>query len=666
MNDRLSEPPNLRGQSPLRLGVVLWTGVALAAGLLAGVGCYQDATTTVARQPASELEKRNTGEVLFTSVASTLSDLPRYVNLKVRPPIVVLDSTNSSDRKTVMAVIDADPGNPAAAGQFNYLHVVSGNSRFESLPQGVRPGDQVRYYNQTDAFGKQYYVESEVLRVIHENGMLLASMFPEPILDPYRMQIWRYSDEKLQDIERRFSSYIRGRAAPVGWEPSPDETVLNQVVDRLNQWIRRAQLPDEWRSDPLVETLSDDLRALLVDASLADSIFKREDSRYLQEAVWLRDISVWARGDSLDPVERATRLFDWTVRNIQLETDESLGQVAYRPWHTLLFGRGTAEQRAWVFALLCRQQGLDVVMFAPPDTDSPTLSQPPLAALWSDGDFYLFDPLIGLPIPAEPAEDGKPAGVATLAQVLADDALLRRLDLDAEHPYRLGASDLRGAVALIEASPLALSRRMRLVESHLVGDQKIALTVDATALAESVVESQQVAEARIWDYPYRTIAAGLAAEAEPRKAAVKDLRIMVWRPGLWKARVLHLQGTFDGEESAKKYYRSARPSKVRIEEARIHPAEKVFLEEAKMHASYWLGLLLYEQQHYDNAADYFDRFTLQATPDGPWTSGARYNLARAYEAQGATDKAIALYDVDTSPQSHGNRIRARRLREAAP
>jgi tetratricopeptide (TPR) repeat protein len=292
--------------------------------------------------------------------------------------------------------------------------------------------------------------------------------------------------------------------------------------------------------------------------------------------------------------------------------------------------------------------------------------QPPLAALWSDGNFYLFDPLLGLPIPGPPAADGKPTTVATLAEILADDSLLRRLDLDSEHPYRLTTSELEGAVALVEASPLALSRRMKLVESHLAGDQKIALAADATALAESIKQAAQVSDVRIWDYPYRTRAAALAVDPEAREAAIAELRTFVWRPSLWKARVLHFQGSFDGDESAKKYYRTTRPSNDRIEKSRIHPEEKRLVEEAKMHASYWLGLLLYEQQHYDNAANYFDRFTLRATPDGPWTLGARYNLARAYEAQGLTDKAIALYESDTSPQSHGNRLRARRLRQAAP
>jgi hypothetical protein len=48
----------------------------------------------------------------------------------------------------------------------------------------------------------------------------------------------------------------------------------------------------------------------------------------------------------------------------------------------------------------------------------------------------------------------------------------------------------------------------------------------------------------------------------------------------------------------------------------------------------------------------------------PWLPGARYNLARSYEALGETEKAIALYEADDSPQRHGNRLRAKWLAEA--
>ena len=84
---------------------------------------------------------------------------------------------------------------------------------------------------------------------------------------------------------------------------------------------------------------------------------------------------------------------------------------------------------------------------------------------------------------------------------------------------------------------------------------------------------------------------------------------------------------------------------------------------AKADASYWLGLLSYDVGNYEVAADWLLTRTLKATPDGPWTAGARYNLARAYEALGEVAQAIELLQGDDSPQRHGNLLRARQLRE---
>ena len=90
---------------------------------------------------------------------------------------------------------------------------------------------------------------------------------------------------------------------------------------------------------------------------------------------------------------------------------------------------------------------------------------------------------------------------------------------------------------------------------------------------------------------------------------------------------------------------------------------------AKQNASYWLGLIAQDTRQFDVAINYLQRRTLEASPDGPWTHGARYNLARTYEAVGAADgdhgkleRARQLYlSGNGTPQRHGNLLRARRL-----
>jgi hypothetical protein len=85
----------------------------------------------------------------------------------------------------------------------------------------------------------------------------------------------------------------------------------------------------------------------------------------------------------------------------------------------------------------------------------------------------------------------------------------------------------------------------------------------------------------------------------------------------------------------------------------------------KMAASYWLGLLTFDTGQYDVTIDYLDRRILQAVPNGPWTSGARYNLGRAYESIRQIKKAQALLQTGSSLQEHGNRLRARWIGQEA-
>ncbi len=229
--------------------------------------------------------------------------------------------------------------------------------------------------------------------------------------------------------------------------------ILKQTCDRLNQWYLQEHPKIAWQPDPLVAELPDELRGTMA-VKLLDSTQYRlpDDAWFLQESVWLRDISRAARGDQFEDLDVAQRLFDWTVRNIQLEpdADPSAQPLQRRAFEILLNGRGQARDRAWVFTLLARQQGLDVVLLGfEAYGDKPARLW--LPALLSGDHLYLFDCRLGLPIPGP---EGK--GVATLAQVVADPELLRRLDLDEAHSYPVTADDLQHVVAFVEGSPRSL------------------------------------------------------------------------------------------------------------------------------------------------------------------------------------------------------------------
>jgi hypothetical protein len=656
---------------------------------------------------------RDPSALILNSIAATLNDLPREVDLELQPPQVILDASKSRDHQEVQARCNVNPEVPD--GPYNFLEVASNNANFRRL--GVRAGDIVRYYIKYDeesrehGVAKRTYLQLNVRRLDTrnpDNALIVEGGLTGAVTTPERLEIWRYSDKRMNVIRKRLNRYMKLRRPVVAWEPTPDEGALLQLVERMNLWLRSrpAQSTGQsWQIDPLLATLPEPLRRAQVIAStlqeetLRDGLFSNQEGRLLQQAIWLRDISTWAIDRALSDVDVASALFDWTIRNVQLDAP-SEETIVFHPWQVLMYGHGTAKQRAWVFTELCRQQQLDVVMLdtatihrdkvggdgvhddgvdrdeAPDDQisdnqTSPDKSQWWLPALWSEGRLTLFDTQLGLPIPGP--QDGL---VATLTEIVDNPSLLRRLDLNDEHPYRMDANEFARVEAHLVATPLQLSRRALLLESHLEGEHSVVLAADNRRLAEQLKKHAHLAGVKLWTEPYRAIRAQHSVKPAARQRAAFRVAVFGQRPKLWKARVLHFQGFKPvpterrddplaepnrGHRDALRLYqdRSVRPSDQLLRQ--LQPAKKTIYRTAKADASYWLGLLCYDMHKYSSAVNWLKDRTLKVVPPGPWVSSAQYNLARTYEAEGQSEKAIEFLQADNSLQQFGNRLRARQL-----
>ena len=168
--------------------------------------------------------------------------------------------------------------------------------------------------------------------------------------------------------------------------------------------------------------------------------------------------------------------------------------------------------RSWVFLLLARQQRLDAAALAVADPGDPERQQflPGLVVVLHKGQLYLFDLGLGLPIPgpkgiARDAHGQLDIRPATLAEVIADDGLLRQLDASRELAYPLKSSQLEKVTILLDASPASLSRRMKLLESRLVGADALRITADPGTQARLFRKCEHVADVRLWQVPYMTI-----------------------------------------------------------------------------------------------------------------------------------------------------------------
>jgi hypothetical protein len=618
--------------------------------------------------------------MLIQTVAKTLNNLPTEVVLDLVPPEPILDDSKSADQQPVLATLDLNPQDPE--GGYNFLSVPAGNANFRSID--VRRGDVVRYFVKYDeesvehgGGGEATYIEIPVRRLDTNNpnnALILDMPLNGPVEEPHRIEIWRFSDRRMREIQMRLSTkYIERREPPVAWEPSPDETALLLLVDRANQWFRN--LTDAragWTLTPLLETLPQKIRDAeaiapqITSTALRDGQFDLAQVREIQGAIWLRDISTWAKGDTYEKLDVARELFDWTVRNIQLDDGETPG-IVHQPWQALMYGHGTASHRAWVFVELCRQQQIDaaIVVLGQGDTKKS------LTVVDVDGQLYLFDPKLGLPL-----TNGTDK-VLTLSEVTAEPGVLREFDLDESNPYWITAGDLKNVRVNLVATPLQLSQRAAALQAVLQGEDFVILTADVDKQAESLKKNDGIGNVDLWPFPYEEMLAERAMRRPQRIQAAQRFLVFAQLPKLWKARTLHFQGTKPvpvsqqndplaqprrGHREAVTLYQSP---EIRVRDdllERVDPLERVILSTAKADASYWLGLLSFDLGKFEVADDWLRTRTLEAQPNGFWTSGARYNLARTLVELGKIDEALALLEADESPQRHGNRLLARQLK----
>lgn len=495
-----------------------------------------------------------------------------------------------------------------------------------------------------------------------------------------------------------------------------------KIRDYLQPWLKLQPPHPDWIADPLARRLPKRFQPLVAESQLVSRELDGYDVQMLQEAVWLRDIAqsvvrqssvppdlqqlYEATAPRVDPdrqsdLLQALRLFDWTVRNLQLEEIERDGQQRFgsvlilQAWESLLMGRGTLEEKSRVFILLARQVGLPVVMLARRASETDATPAPWLPAVLLGEQLYLLDMRLGL---AVLGPDGQ--GVATLQQVLQQPTLLQQMAESADAAYPISAGDLKSLVALVDATPGYLSQRMRILESALLGEQKTVLSVAPTPLATAVRRCQGISQVEIWTQPYEafTQRSQLTPDSPEIIGLAQEHALFDRRTPLHQARLLHFRGQVDDRDDrpgARALYLECRAPEAQIESIRqalraraassssgqteaqqaeqqnqVRELEQLMVR-TKQNASYWLGLIAFDRGEYQVASDYFEKRLLTPDPTNLWAAGARYNLGRCWEALGWRDRNVELLQravqtyqaVENSPLTAGCRVRARWLTE---
>jgi hypothetical protein len=228
----------------------------------------------------------------------------------------------------------------------------------------------------------------------------------------------------------------------------------------------------------------------------------------------------------------------------------------------------------------------------------------------------------------------------------------------------------------------------------LTGKQKMVLTTSPSMHAKNWKSAAHVADAQLWRLPYETLYRRSRLNAEKTRDRLqtmlpfympsdeqvlaqqnesapesptelrksKELHNVTYAAPLFRGRVLHLKGQFLGDDGATRFYQIARPSNDSLRISSLPNEYKAIKLLGKYMAGYWSGQVAYQLGNYATAVDFFRTRTIEAFPDMPLTPGARYNLARSYEASGDWNQAEVLYGITGYS---GDLLRAKWLEEAA-
>ena len=477
-----------------------------------------------------------------------------------------------------------------------------------------------------------------------------------------------------------------------------------QILTHFQQWLSKQPTDTNWQPDEWVNRIPDRYQGMVSTESLSRLTLEPYDAQVLQEATWLRDIARTAvSSGTLTPsvrrllgekpatdLQQATLLAEWVVTNLQL--DETVTQqsqhrlnsdVLLYPWESILLGRGTAAERTLVFIMLGRQLNLPIVALAI-NSSGPKGTFDWLPALISNGQLYLFEMRLGTPVP-----NADRNGIATLADLQAHPEWLETLEVFPDFPYPVEAEDLQHVVAMIDAPPHALSRRMALLEGALSGDNSLSLTVSPSKMAQQLADVAGLQGVAIWPQIFQIFASRNRLQSDRTAMMSFALEHSLFdqdRTPLYAARTLHFRGQLDNTDDqlgARVMYLESRrpdgeirqlvtmalngqpkpdgsaPTPEELERNKAAAANlNYLLRRTKQNASYWLGTMALDQGKYDVAIDFLEKRVLAGDPATMWQSGATFNLGRAYEAQGRLEsntewlnKAIEVYRSDRDSAS---------------
>jgi len=476
------------------------------------------------------------------------------------------------------------------------------------------------------------------------------------------------------------------------------QVVLNfdagQSLSLLNQWSRNCREDVASLSSEDVGRLNELVSPEIV-KMMQDDLYSSRDIEHLKTAVWMGIIKQHVTLELSDDLERVSALFNYVVRNVSLVAEHPEG-TPFSVNGILYSGWGTVEDRVWLFSELLKQMRIDSVLISPErpaDAEGPL--PPRLVAVLLRDQFWLFDPEIGIAVPAQQDKivPGTSYEIATLSRVMEAPELLERLSTP-DHPYPLNAQTLPKAEFLFYGHSSWWAPRLLELSDHFVGPTQSEIfdgLTDVKGRRGILSRMQEVSgklpegtQLKFWNYAELQLTGrdnlnslqqqvitrlvdlyqfpfvrelsdkndSMGTFDDPTNQAAKQRQPQRPNPlkpsgDYFRARGLQILG--DRVEGVRVYMNNQRNSRFFLDiddPAALSNPNFIHIrnshERVMSDGTYWIGLCKLETKATDAlriAQDKFNQY-VREYPEGMWASSAWYQLAVHAAQQGESSKAI--------------------------
>lgn len=474
-------------------------------------------------------------------------------------------------------------------------------------------------------------------------------------------------------------------------------------ANRMNDWYRGCALRTAAETKPNLPPEAERLFSGAQLALMSGDQYRTRDASHVRDCVLFSAVanrimkSPQTAGQT--ELDRARAAFDHVVATLQLQPRHS-ADLPFTPYELYLLGKGTASDRAWLFVNTLRALRIDSVVLIPANAEDPGMSgdaTPLLVAVPIEGELYLFDPALGIPIPGPDSEKGglRPA---TLKQVQAQPELLSNLGSE-QKPYAWTSAELAQPAVLFVGDLSYYSSSAKALQQVFAGEHSVLVSdpledIDRyPGLWSRLIAAGKGAwtadSLRLWKYPQDQVTRSLALddEGKDRRKSLK-LRFMAYlvatpipeMPGKFvvsgskesrdptmkgldsrdagvggfartesrttsgrqmEGRLAHVSGNLsDALRAYVEVQSNSReilqiPDNNLLMDKRLGPINvKLFHALAIDDAVYWSGLCQLEQGQFGPAANTFERYLRQANRVSEWTRQARRMKGIALAAQG--------------------------------